>query len=161
MARTKKKNQRAVRRSNKTNYLWPVIGVIALLAGIAGVVAFQAQRAPAAEIAQPAQASLPDEITIAQAAEKRDLGAFMLDVREPDEWEEFHMPGATLIPLGELESRLDEVPADREIVVVCRSGNRSAAGRDILKDAGISQVTSMAGGMRAWSDAGYPTLTGP
>ncbi len=155
MAKTKKKTQRAGRRTATQKWLWLVIGVAVLLAAIAGVIVFRPQASA------PAQASLPAEITIAQAAEKRDSGAFMLDVREPFEWEELHMPGATLIPLGELEARLDELPADQEIVVVCRSGNRSATGRDILKSAGYSQVTSMAGGMRAWSDAGYPTVTGP
>jgi rhodanese-related sulfurtransferase len=84
----------------------------------------------------------------------------MLDVREPSEWVEYHMPGATLIPLGELESRLAEVPQDQPVVVVCRSGNRSATGRDILLNNGFSQVTSMAGGMNAWAAAGYPTETG-
>src|SRR3990172_2575611 len=78
-----------------------------------------------------------------QPAEKRDQGAFMLDVREPSEWEEFHMPGAPLIPLAELPDRLSEIPTDREIVVVCRSGNRSQTGRDILLDAGVKNVESM------------------
>ncbi len=151
-----------MQRSNKSNFIWPVVvGALLLVASTAGVLALRPQRVQVTQPVQPVAASLPDEITITVAAEKRDSGAFMLDVREPDEWDEFHMPGATLIPLGELEARLDEVPADQEIVVVCRSGNRSATGRDILKDAGFSQVTSMGGGMRAWSDAGYPTVTGP
>jgi rhodanese-related sulfurtransferase len=162
MSRTKKKKQTAAQRSNKPNFIWPVVvGALLLVAAAAGVLALRPQQVQVTQPAQPVAASLPDEITITVAADKRDSGAFMLDVREPDEWDEFHMPGATLIPLGELEARLDEVPADQEIVVVCRSGNRSATGRDILKDAGFSQVTSMGGGMRAWSDAGYPTVTGP
>ncbi|PIV26809.1 MAG: rhodanese-like domain-containing protein [Anaerolineae bacterium CG03_land_8_20_14_0_80_58_20] len=83
-------------------------------------------------------------------------GAFMLDVRELSEWNEFHAPVATLIPLGELASRVNELPRDRKIVVVCRSGNRSQQGRDILLAAGFMQVTSMDGGMNAWQTSGYP-----
>jgi rhodanese-related sulfurtransferase len=71
------------------------------------------------------------------------------------------MPGATLIPLGQLASRLSEVPKDKPVVVVCRSGNRSQQGRDILAANGFTSVTSMAGGMRDWQGAGLPTVTGP
>ena len=85
----------------------------------------------------------------------------MLDVREPDEWEDFHMPGATFIPLGELPDRLSEVPTNREIVVVCRSGNRSQEGRDILLKAGFTNVSSMAGGMNKWRSQGLPVESGP
>jgi rhodanese-related sulfurtransferase len=91
----------------------------------------------------------------------RDSGAFILDVREPDEWNESHIPGATLIPLGELASRVDEVPQDQEVVVVCRSGNRSQQGRDILLSAGFTDVTSMAGGVNQWKAAGFETVSGP
>ena len=69
-------------------------------------------------------------------------------------------PHATLIPLGDLASRVAEVPKDRQVVVVCRSGNRSATGRDILLGAGFPSVTSMAGGMNDWTTAGYPTESG-
>jgi rhodanese-related sulfurtransferase len=80
----------------------------------------------------------------------------LLDVREQAEWDEYQIPGATLIPLGELAERVDELPKDEEIVVVCRSGNRSQEGRDILLQAGFSKVSSMAGGMIEWRDAGHP-----
>jgi len=85
----------------------------------------------------------------------------MLDVREQSEWNEVHMPGATLIPLGQLANRLKDLPKDKEIVVVCRSGNRSATGRDILKQAGFTSVTSMAGGMNDWQAKGFAVATGP
>jgi rhodanese-related sulfurtransferase len=110
---------------------------------------------------QPTSAvDFPSQITAAQAAEKRDQGAFILDVREPDEWAQMHIPGATLIPLGELPDRLNEIPKDKEIVVVCRSGNRSARGRDILLNAGFTNVTSMTGGMTQWQAQGFPVATG-
>jgi rhodanese-related sulfurtransferase len=109
----------------------------------------------------PQAASLPTEISVADAAARRAAGAVVLDVREPSEWNELHVPGATLIPLGELAARVNEVPKDREVVVICRSGNRSQEGRDILKRAGFTQVTSVAGGIRQWQAAGYETVTGP
>jgi len=105
-------------------------------------------------------AALPAEVSVQEASAMRDAGAFMLDVREPDEWAAGHIPGATLIPLGQLASRASEVPSDREVVVVCRSGNRSAQGRDILLGAGFVSVASMAGGMNDWTAAGLPTEQG-
>lgn len=109
---------------------------------------------------KPATVSLPAEITVAQASQKRDQGAFVLDVREPSEWTSFHIPGATLIPLGDLPNRLKEVPKDRAVVVVCRTGHRSATGRDILLKAGFTSVTSMAGGVTEWQTQGLPIATG-
>jgi phage shock protein E len=109
----------------------------------------------------PANASgYPAQISVAEAAAKRDAGAFVLDVRTPQEWEEYHVAGSTLIPLDELQSRISEVPRDQEVVVVCHSGNRSAKARDLLRQAGLAQVTSMAGGLTEWKAQGYPTVTG-
>ncbi len=105
--------------------------------------------------------SLPPEISVAAAVAKQKSGAFLLDVRQPDEWNDFHIAGSTLIPLDQLPSRLNELPKDQEIVVVCRTGHRSAQGRDILLNAGFTQVTSMAGGLTQWAAAGYPTVSGP
>jgi rhodanese-related sulfurtransferase len=99
-------------------------------------------------------------ISVADAAVLRDDGAVIVDVREPDEWAAGHIPGAILIPLGELASRLGDVPSNRPIVVVCRSGNRSAEGRDILLGAGFPAVTSLDGGMNDWANAGMPIETG-
>lgn len=104
---------------------------------------------------------LPDEVSVTRAAELRDSGVMMLDVREPEEWNQAHIPGAVLIPLGELQSRLSEVPANQPVVVYCRTGHRSASGRDILKAAGYTNVTSMAGGITAWISQGLPTVSGP
>lgn len=103
--------------------------------------------------------NLPAEISVQEAHQKYQDGVFLLDVREPEEWNEYHVPNTTLIPLGELASRLAELPKDREIVVVCRSGNRSQEGRDILLQAGFN-ATSMAGGLKTWSSMGY-LLEGP
>jgi rhodanese-related sulfurtransferase len=105
-------------------------------------------------------AGLARTVSTAEADRLRQDGALMLDVREPSEWSAGHIDGATLIPLGELPARLGELPRDRSIVVVCRSGNRSAQGRDILLVAGFAAVTSMDGGMTEWVAAGLPVVTG-
>ena len=81
---------------------------------------------------------------------------FFVDVREQDEWDAVHIPNTTLIPLGQVASRLSEIPKDKNIVVVCRSGNRSQSGRDILLQACYTNVTSMAGGITDWTKHGYP-----
>jgi rhodanese-related sulfurtransferase len=99
---------------------------------------------------------LPLEISVQEAKTYRDNGAFILDVRTQEEWDQGHIPGATLIPLDELPARLSEIPEDVDIVVVCRSGNRSAEGRDILLSAGFSAVTSMDGGVNEWQALGFP-----
>lgn len=104
---------------------------------------------------------LPLEVNTNRAVELRDAGAYFLDVREPSEWNERHIPGSNLIPLGELADRVKEIPTDQQIVVVCRSGNRSQSGRDILLAAGFNQVTSMSGGINQWQTLGYPIITGP
>jgi rhodanese-related sulfurtransferase len=95
-------------------------------------------------------------IGVSEAYEMYRNGAFVLDVRTQEEWDEFHAPNTTLIPLDQLASRLNEVPRDRQVVVVCRSGNRSQEGRDILLNAGFEQVASMAGGLNEWRASGYP-----
>lgn len=100
------------------------------------------------------------EISVDQAYELYQAGTFVLDVRAQEEWDEYHAPNTTLIPLDELESRLSELPADQDIVVVCRSGNRSQQARDILLNAGFS-ATSMAGGLKEWYAKGYPVEGAP
>ena len=119
-----------------------------------------AASAPAASAPAGSLQALPADVSVAEALALREAGAFILDVRQPDEWAAGHIPDATLIPLGDLPARIAEVPKDRQVVVVCRSGNRSAQGRDILLGAGRPSVTSMAGGMNDWAAAGYPTATG-
>ena len=103
-----------------------------------------------------AEDTLSLNISVDQAYDLYQTGDYLLDVRTQTEWDEFHIPGTTLIPLDELESRVDEVPRDKNVVVVCRSGNRSQDGRDILRQAGFTSVTSMDGGVSDWRDAGYP-----
>ncbi len=103
---------------------------------------------------------LPASISVDKAYQMYQDGTFVLDVRTPEEWNDFHAPNTTLIPLDELANRLNELPKDQPILVVCRSGNRSQTGRDILLQAGFN-ATSMEGGLNAWKDSGYPVVSGP
>jgi len=122
------------------------VGILAIIALVVFIIAILGNQ----------RHGLPAEISADQAYQKYQQGAFLLDVRTVEEWNEYHVPNTTLIPLDQLPARLNELPRDREIVVICRSGNRSQQGRDILLQAGFSQVTSMAGGLKQWSALGYP-----
>jgi rhodanese-related sulfurtransferase len=84
--------------------------------------------------------------------------AWLLDVREADEWAAGHVPGATHIPLGQLGGRTEELPQDEEIYVICRTGVRSARVTQALNGAGW-RALNVAGGMRDWVAAGRPMVT--
>lgn len=143
---------KSTRRNANQFQLWWVIAAVVVLA-LGGYWYFQS--------ANSSSSSFPKEISVTEAYQKYESGTFLLDVRTPEEWNEFHAPNTILIPLDELPNRISEVPQGQEIVVVCRSGNRSQQGRDILLDAGYTQVTSMAGGLNEWRDTGYPVVSGP
>jgi rhodanese-related sulfurtransferase len=93
------------------------------------------------------------------AARRLDDGAVLLDVRDGDEWAAGRAPGAVHVPLGMLPRRVGELPRDREVVVVCRSGRRSALATRQLVAAGFD-AHNLAGGMRAWARAGLPVVDG-
>ena len=99
------------------------------------------------------------EVDVATAAAAVAAGAPLLDVRQPDEYDEIHAVGAQLIPLGELPDRLDEVPRDATIHVICRSGARSLKAAELLASEGIEAV-NVAGGTLAWVDASLPSEQG-
>jgi rhodanese-related sulfurtransferase len=100
------------------------------------------------------------EISPAQAKLDLQKGALLLDVREPNEFTAGHIAGAVLIPLGELGLHLQELPKNRLIIVQCRTGVRSAQGRDLLLQNGFTSVTSLSGGLLAWQAAGLPLEIG-
>ncbi|MGH9026868.1 MAG: rhodanese-like domain-containing protein [Acidimicrobiia bacterium] len=95
------------------------------------------------------------EVDAVEAARRAEAGAPVLDVREPDEWEAGRIAESTHIPIDQLAARQDEVATDGTIVVVCRSGARSARVTAELVAAGYDAV-NLAGGLHAWVDAGYP-----
>lgn len=83
----------------------------------------------------------------------------LLDVRQPEEFRSGHIPGAKLIPLPELRSRLKELPKNQEILVVCHTGSRSISAARQLTGAGYT-VINLRGGMHAWSRTGLPVTKG-
>ncbi len=85
-----------------------------------------------------------------------DPDVYLLDVREVWEYNEGHIPGITLLPLGELTSRLNEIPTDKEVIITCRSGNRSQQAVNFLIQQGYDNVHNMDGGILAWEAAGLP-----
>jgi rhodanese-related sulfurtransferase len=99
------------------------------------------------------------EIDVDELARRRAEGAVVIDVRQPDEYDEVHVPGARLIPLADVGQRLDEVPAEGEVLVICRSGGRSRKAAEVMNAAG-RQAVNVAGGTLAWIDAGHPVAHG-
>ncbi len=143
----KKKNTQS--RSGFSAYLRkPAVqfGLLALVALIVYLIASSAGGGTASTLAR--------DINVDKAYEMYKGGTFLLDVRTQEEWDEYHVPNATLIPLDQLPNRLSEVLKDKEIVVICRSGNRSQEGRDILLNAGYT-ATSVTGGIKEWYAKGY------
>ncbi len=100
--------------------------------------------------------TLPDDVDVATVeAIRQNPGVYLLDVREPDEYAAGHIPGITLIPMGEVAARLAELPRDKEIIVTCRTGNRSSQVADLLREQGFTNVHNMTGGIVTWEEAGY------
>ncbi|OWW21947.1 rhodanese-like domain-containing protein [Noviherbaspirillum denitrificans] len=85
-------------------------------------------------------------------------GALVIDVREPHEYNEVHAPGSLLVPLGQLAARANEFRAfeNRPVVLICRSGQRSAAAAELLVQQGFKSVHNVQGGIIAWEKAGLP-----
>jgi rhodanese-related sulfurtransferase len=84
---------------------------------------------------------------------------YLVDVREDDEWAAGHAPGAVHLPMMQLPARIEEIPADRDVVVVCRSGHRSAEVVGYLLGRGFGQVRNLADGMIGWAAAGRPLVS--
>jgi phage shock protein E len=86
-------------------------------------------------------------------------GALLIDVREPNEWNAGHLPGATHIPMRQIANRLAELPRDKKLIFTCRSGNRSGTVKDFLIDVhGYKDVHNQLGGIIAWQLAGLPVV---
>ncbi|CAI8039181.1 Probable adenylyltransferase/sulfurtransferase MoeZ [Geodia barretti] len=115
-------------------------------------------------IAPPASAAADpppsDDATVEQLKARLDQRdePFILDVREPQEYQICNIPGSTLIPLGDLPSRLHELEGRGEMIVHCKSGARSAKAVKLLREAGFAQAKNLRGGILRWIDAVDPTL---
>lgn len=96
-----------------------------------------------------------DEVSL-EEVESRDPSTVVLDVREPVEYAAGHVPGAVNLPQADLADRLDELPRDRPLLLICQGGYRSQRAAQFLIQMGFAQVASVAGGTTAWAEAGKP-----
>jgi rhodanese-related sulfurtransferase len=99
------------------------------------------------------------EISVGEVAARCAAGAALIDVRQPDEYVDGHAANAILIPLNEIPDRLGEIPTDREVLMICRSGGRSGMACEFLWERGIDAV-NIAGGTLAWIAAGFEVVVG-
>ncbi len=101
------------------------------------------------------------EISIDELAAARAGGdARVVDVRQPEEYEAGHVPGAKLIPLADVVARVGEFPVDGPVYVICQTGSRSQRAADYYRNLGI-EAYNVGGGTKAWVEAGYDTAHGP
>jgi rhodanese-related sulfurtransferase len=142
-------------KKKSTNLTWLIPVAIVVVAAIIGAIVLLNQDKPASA------SKLPAVMSVSEASQRFSEGAYLLDVRTVPEWNESHVDGAVLIPLDELSARISEVPTDQDVLIICRTGNRSGQARDILRAAGLMRTTSITGGIVAWINAGLPVVTGP
>ncbi len=114
---------------------------------------------PQAAAAEAAEAPVP-EMTVHELKQKLDAKEkfVLVDVREPYEYDIARIPGAKLIPLGELPSRMSELDTADDIVLHCKMGGRSARALRLLQEAGFSKLTNVAGGIEAWAEEIDPSV---
>ena len=148
----------------RARYFLPTLAVVILLLALAAA-GCSSQETGSSAGTETAGADGSSWVTVdvqtASEALSSNGEAQIVDVREPEEWAETGVPqGAVLIPLGDLESRAAaELAADGPVYVICRSGNRSQTGSDILVGLGFSEVYNVDGGITAWLAAGLPVET--
>ena len=134
-----------------------LIGIFVLLLYAAVSCSGSQVAAPAESLAETSIDELADDVDVHEVAAIKDSeDVYLLDVREPWEYDEAHIPGVILLPMGEVAGRLDEIPSDKEVIVTCRSGNRSGQVTDFLRENGFDNVHNMTGGILDWQAAGYP-----
>jgi hydroxyacylglutathione hydrolase len=119
---------------------------------------------PEARAAWQAAGGVPGRVrqmSVADLAREDGNGILVLDVRNRSEWDGGHLAGATLLPLAELDARLEELPRDREVVVHCQGGGRSSIAASVLLARGWPRVSNLTGGFSAWVAAGKKISTAP
>jgi len=99
------------------------------------------------------------EIDVDELEARMEAGAALIDVREVDEYQEAHVPGARLLPLSELDRRIGDLSPDEVLLLICKSGARSMRAAALLAGHGID-VTNVAGGTMAWMASGRDIATG-
>ena len=150
-------------RNNPSPRLQPGPALAALLVAGAMSVAFtpiatagEPAAAPAAAPAPAAAVALMSQEALLEHLSRHPDHLYVLDVRTPQEYAEGHVPGAVNVPQDQLASRLAEVPKDKDVVIYCRSGRRSALAADVLAANGYSRLSHLEGDMNAWIAKGRP-----
>lgn len=100
------------------------------------------------------------EVDVDRLAAAAAAGAVVIDVRQPEEYVNGHVAGAELMPMGDVVARLDEIPTDEPVYVICQSGGRSLKAVQFLRAHGYD-ATSVAGGTKAWIESGREVVRGP
>ena len=101
---------------------------------------------------------LEPTVSPVQAQAYVNAGALIIDVREQDEWDEKHVAGTQHIPLDAVASRTADIPRDRDVILICRSGRRSGMAQKTLFDLGYTRVANLEGGILAWEEAALPLV---
>jgi rhodanese-related sulfurtransferase len=116
----------------------------------------EAETAVSEPVAAIDVSALPEQISVEIVHQVKDQDdVFVIDVREQDEYDQWHIPGVTLIPMSTFQQNMDQLPVDKEIIVTCNSGNRSGQVTDFLLQNGYTNVHNMEGGIVAWDKAGF------
>jgi rhodanese-related sulfurtransferase len=148
------KYSKTAKKTNKTGK-WIIAAVLVVVVAAAAA-AGAALRESRSSGEPPVVLAANREVDVQEGYDLYQQGVFTLDVRTPEEYQAGHIPGATLIPLDQLAARAGELPVNEPILIYCRSGNRSLQAMNLLGEAGFQELSSMAGGISAWSAAGLP-----
>ena len=95
-------------------------------------------------------------ISAQEAKEMLDNGAAIIDVREKYEYDAGHVPGAALIPVNTVYARREELPKDKDLILICAVGQRSVLAAEMAAAAGLTRLFNLEGGTEAWIRAGQP-----
>ena len=130
-------------KNRRRNLTWLWVGLAALLIAAVGIALLASQAAGVTSLSP------------AQTQARIQQGAFLLDVRTQEEYDQYHLQGSTLIPLDKLSGQLNQLPKDKDILVICHSGARSLSASILLQQHGFKRVFYLEGGLNAWQAAGY------
>jgi hydroxyacylglutathione hydrolase len=129
-----------------------MILTVAIAAGCTGTGTKPASDASTPKATSPSNTEASSvEVPIAKALTLwQDKKAVVIDVRTPAEYQEGHIPGVANIPLDQLEARIGEIPKDKQVLLICRSGKRSGQGTALLRSKNMSNVYNITEGMNGW-----------
>lgn len=103
---------------------------------------------------------MTEQIPLSDFIERHAQGAYVVDVREADEYAAGHVPGAVLAPMSDITPHLADIPRGRDVYVICAAGRRSLAMAELMEAHGIKAI-SVDDGTNGWIDAGQPVVEGP